>query len=333
MPDLLRYLSAFRYITIVCHPNADPDCIGSAYALMTSISSSIPNSNVTIYAPESINTASHRLINYLKIETSHEIPQETEVFLLVDTSSLDQVPHVKSHISNNRTPYVLLDHHFPDPQTMGGAALAIVRESSSACEIVYDVLKKRNLTPEALDALLVGIIYDSRRFLIRPSSSIKTAAKLIKKGAKPDLAIELLSADQDPSEKMAKLKGAARIRIFRASSWILAFTHVGSFEASVARALTDLGADLAFVINDSVDPLRLTGRSQDHFHNQTGLNLARDIMQPLSEEFSGQGGGHPTAASANLKVSATALMPRILDLLADKLQIQRGLIVEIDTKK
>jgi len=333
LPDLLRYLSAFRYITIVCHPNADPDCIGSAYALMTSITSANPKSNVTIYAPDSINTASHRLVNYLRIELSHEIPQETEVFLLVDTSSLDQVPHVKSHVANNRTPYVLLDHHFPDPQTMKSASLAIVRESSSACEIVYDLLKKRNLTPEALDALLVGIIYDSRRFLVRPNSSITTAARLIKKGAKPELAIELLSADQDPSEKMAKLKGAARIRIFRASSWILGFTHVGAFEASVARALTDLGADLAFVINDSVDPLRLTGRSQDHFYNQTGLNLARDIMQPLSEEFSGQGGGHPTAASANLKASAAALMPRILDLLAGKLQIQRGSIVEIDTKK
>ena len=251
----------------------------------------------------------------------------------MDTSSLDQVPNVKSHIINNGTPYVLLDHHFPDPQTMNNATIAIVRESSSTCEIVYDVLKKQILTSEALEALLVGIIYDSRRFLIRPGQSIKAASKLIKKGVKAELAMELLSADQDPSEKMAKLKGAARTRIFRASSWTLAVTHVGAFEASVARALTDLGADLALVINDSAEPLRLTGRSHDHFYNQTSFNLARDLMQPLAEEFSGQGGGHPTAASANLKTSASSLLPRIFDLIADKLRIQKKSIVEIDTKK
>ncbi|MEM4406399.1 MAG: DHH family phosphoesterase [Candidatus Methanomethylicaceae archaeon] len=333
MPELLVYLSSFRHITIVCHPNADPDCIGSAYALQTSITSTIPSSNVTIYTPDSINTASRRLINYLKIETSQDIPSDTEIFLLVDTSSLDQIPDVKSHILNKGTPYILLDHHFPDQQTMNNAAIAIVRETSSTCEIVYDVLKKQTLTPEALDALLVGLIYDSRRFLIRPSSSVKAAAKLIKRGAKAELAIELLSADQDPSEKMAKLKGAARTRIFRASSWTFAVTHVGAFEASVARALTDLGADLAFVVNDSTEPLRLTGRSQDQFYNQTGLNLARDIMQPLAEEFSGQGGGHPTAASANLKTSLSCLLPRILDLIAERLHIRRDSIIEIDTKK
>jgi len=333
LPDIIGYLSAFRRITIVCHPNADPDCLGSAYALLVSITSTIPASRVTIYTPDSTNTASNRLINYLRIETSQEIPGDTEVFVLVDTPSLDQVPSVKSHITYNRTPFVLLDHHFPDQKTRDAAAIAIVRESSSVCEIVYDILKKRTLTTEALLALLVGIIYDSRRFLIHPASSITTAAKLINRGAKPDLAIELLVAEQDPSEKMAKLKGAARTRIFRAASWTIALTFVGAFEASVARALTELGADLALVINDSSDPLRLTGRSQDYFYNRTGLNLARDLMQPLAEEFLGEGGGHPTAASANLKVSASNLLPRILELIAEKLCIQKGSITEIDTKK
>lgn len=333
MPDFLGLLSAFRKITIVCHPNADPDCIGSAHALYTSIKFSIPGSEVIIYTPESINTTSNRLIDHLKIDTSSEIPPQTEIFILVDTSSLEQVPSVKQYILNNRTPYILIDHHFPDPKTMNNAKLSIVREASSVCEIVYDILKKRTLTQESLDALLVGLIYDSRRFLIRPSSSIMTAAKMIKRGARADLAVELLSAEQDPSEKMAKLKGVARVRIFRASHWTIAITHVGAFEASVARALTDLGADLALVINDSCDPLRITGRSQDQFYTQTGLNLARDLMQPLAEEFSGQGGGHPTAASANLKTSFKSLLPKVLDILAERLQIQRGSIIEIDTKK
>lgn len=265
--------------------------------------------------------------------TSTEIPPHTDIFLLVDTSSLDQVPSVKSQILKKNTPYILLDHHVPDPQTVDKALLAIIRERSSTCEIVYEELNKTCLTREALLGLLVGIIYDSRRFLIHPNSSIKTAANLMRMGAKAELAIHMLSAEQDPSERMAKLKGSARLRLFRASSWIIALTHVGAFEASVAKALTDLGADLALVINESDVFLRLTGRSQDLFYNQTGLNLAKDLMQRLAREFSGQGGGHPTAASANLKVSTNRLLPRILDILAEKLGTQRESVVEIDTKK
>lgn len=333
MPVLLGALSDFKNITIVCHPNADPDCIGSAYALLTAIRSSIHDAKVTIYAPESINTASYRILDYLKMETSAEIPPYTDVFLLVDTSSLDQVPSVKSQILEKHIPYILLDHHVPDAQTVDKALLAIIREKSSTCEIVYEELNKKCLTRDALLGLLVGIIYDSRRFLINPDSSIKTAAKLMRMGAKAELALQMLSAEQDSSERIARLKASARLRLFRASSWIIALTHVGAFEASVARGLTDLGADLALVINDSGDSLRLTGRSQDLFYNKTGLNLAKDLMQRLAGEFSGQGGGHPTAASANLKVSTNRLLPRILDILAEKVGIQKGSIVEIYTKK
>ncbi|MGQ9759337.1 MAG: DHH family phosphoesterase [Candidatus Methanomethylicaceae archaeon] len=333
MRNLLEAFSPFRHITIVCHPNADPDCLGSAYAISTSVESSMPGTSVKIYVPESVNAASSRLLDFLKIHLSTDIPPQTEVFLLVDTSSLDQVPAVKSHVMEKGTPYILVDHHVPDPQTINNAMLAVVWEASSACEIVYEILDKKTFTQEVLEALLVGIIYDSRRFLIRPDTSIITASKLIKMGAKAELALQILSPEQDPSEKMAKLKGSARIRLIRASSWLIAFTYVGAFEASVARALTDLGADLALVINESAEPLRLTGRSQEVFYNQTGLNLASDLMQPLAEEFSGQGGGHPTAASATLNVSTKRLIPRLLEILAERLHILRESMVEIDTKK
>lgn len=333
MADLLRALSPFKHITIVCHPNADPDCLGAAHAISFFIKVSLRDASATIYVPESINTASSRLIEFLKIELSTKIDPQTDMFVLVDTSSLDQVPSVKSWVTCKGTPYILLDHHVSDPQTTNKAMLAIVREASSVCEIVYEILHNMPLTQDVLEALLVGIIYDSRRFLIQPDTSIITASKLIERGAKADQALKILSPEEDSSEKMAKLKGSARTRLFKVSSWIIAITHVGAFEASVARALTDLGADLALVINQSTEALRLTGRSQEIFYNQTGLNLASDLMQPLAKELSGQGGGHPTAASATLNVSAESLLPRLLDILAERLQVSRESIVEIDTKK
>ena len=223
------------------------------------------------------------------------------------------------------------DHHVPDEQTISKAIFSIVREATSTCEIIYETIKDYISDKKILEALLAGIIYDSRRFLINPKKSISLAYELINKGVDIEKILQLLSLEQNFSEKMAKIKGCSRMRIFKASSWIIAFTHVSAFEASVARTLIDIGADLAFVINESEK--RLTGRVREIFYNQTGLNLVTDIIRPLIKKFSGQGGGHPTAASMNLNILTEDLISEVLELVANKLKIQKHLICEINTKK
>ncbi len=191
----------------------------------------------------------------------------------------------------------------------------------------------RALDQRALDALLAGIIYDSRRFLIFPETSIGAAARLVRLGSNPSKVLQLLTSEQDPSERIAKLKGATRLRLFRSSGllgdWIVALTSVGSYEASVARAMTDLGADVAIVISANGKSVRVSARSTDAVFKKTDLNLARDLMKKLAESFPGQGGGHPTAASVNLKGDPGEIESRALSLISDKV----GSLKQIATKK
>jgi len=56
--SLLNFLSRFRHITIVCHPNADPDCIGSAYALLAFLRKRLPDRHAVVLASEGISTVS-----------------------------------------------------------------------------------------------------------------------------------------------------------------------------------------------------------------------------------------------------------------------------------
>jgi nanoRNase/pAp phosphatase (c-di-AMP/oligoRNAs hydrolase) len=331
--SLLDFILGFGNITIVCHPNADPDCIGSAYALITFLRKRLPRGHAVILASEGISMVSERLMDYLQLQPVIDLPEATDLYVLVDTSSIDQVPAVKRAVENGKVPYAIVDHHVSDERTVGDAAFSLVKECSSTCEIIFEALDKKSLNKKAFQALLVGIIYDSRRFLILPDSTILAASKLIDLGAKADLALSLLSLEQDPSERMAKLKGAARLRLYKASDWLIAVTNVGSFEASVARSLTDLGADVALVINEDGKSIRLSGRSTESIFKKTGLNLAKDLMQPIAESFSGQGGGHPTAASVNLKGSLGKVMPLAMDLIASKLCIKGSSIKEIHTKK
>ncbi|MEM2449078.1 MAG: DHH family phosphoesterase [Candidatus Methanomethylicaceae archaeon] len=331
MSDLINLIKNFNFITIVCHPNADPDSIGSAYALYSLFKSF--GIITKIYIPESINLASKPLLEYLKIDLISEIPEESEIFILVDTSSLDQIPNLKYYIKDKKIPYIIIDHHIPDKETIEGAKLSIIKDSSSTCEIIFDILKNYSLDEKALNALLTGIVYDSRRFLIKPKSSIITAYELIIRGADINKVFQFLSSEIDFSEKMAKLKGCARVRLFKISSWIIAITYVGAFEASVAKTLIDIGADASFVINKSNEFVRITGRLEDSFHNKTGLNLVNDIIKPLIEIFPGQGGGHAMAASVNLYNVNEDLISKLLDLISKKLSIPRNSILEVDIKK
>jgi nanoRNase/pAp phosphatase (c-di-AMP/oligoRNAs hydrolase) len=332
LSNLLKILSPFNNIVIVCHPNADIDSLGSAYVLFNFIKNFLNNKNIVIYVPESISSSSIPLIEYLNIEICNEF-LSPDVFILVDISSLNQIPLIKSYVEEKSIPYIVIDHHVPDEQTINKAIFFIVKEATSTCEIIYEIIKNYLTDKKILEALLAGIIYDSRRFLINPKKSISLAYELINKGADIEKILQLLSIEQNYSEKMAKIKGCSRMKIFKASSWIIAFTYVSAFEASVARTLIDIGADFAFVINES--ERRVTGRIREVVYNQVRINLVTDIIKPLIEKYPGQGGGHPTAASANFNVdiSIENLISEILELIASKLNLQKHLICEIDTKK
>ena len=330
MDKLLKFLAGYPRITIVCHPNADPDCIGSAYAISSAIGSIRPEPIVTIFAPDDVNAASKGLIEYLQVEISSSLPGRSDLFLIVDASSLDRVPVVKEAVDAGGVPYAIVDHHVGDRSTIRHASYSLVRKRSSACQVVLEALGK-GLEKKAAQALLVGLIYDSRRFLILPNESLRCASRLVRMGADASLAIRLLTPDEDPSEKMARLKGAGRLRLFKMGDWIVATTRIGSFEASVARALLNLGADVALALNDKGAEWRLSGRSSDAFLERTGVNLARDVMVPLTEA-SGHGGGHPTAASASGHKTQEDLISRALGLISRKLPSGIN-IEEIATKK
>jgi nanoRNase/pAp phosphatase (c-di-AMP/oligoRNAs hydrolase) len=329
VPSFLRFASRFKRVAIVCHPNADPDSIGSACALQEYLRGKCKGMETTILTPDGINSVTERLLAYLSLKVEDEIPRSTDLFLLVDLSSLDQIPSIKEAVESG-IPFAILDHHVPDSSTKERAAFSIIKEKSSTCQVVFETIGSSELSKAALNALLVGLIYDSRRFLISPNQSISSAYRMMELGADPAKAIALLAMEEDPSERMAKLKGAARIKLYKAGRYNIALTNVGSFEASVARALINLGADLALVISENGKEHRISSRSTDAFFKSSGLNLAKDVMQPLAAIFSGHGGGHPTAASTNASCDGESMMSSALGLISKKLGCE---LKEISTKK
>jgi len=332
LPDLLKFLSSYRRVVLLCHPNADPDCIGSAYAIQSALGARDPSVTVSILAPDGVNTASSKLVEYLNVKFAGSLDEACELLVLVDMPSLDQLPEVKEIVVRRKIPYAIIDHHTEEPGCLDGAVYSRLMRTSSTCEIVYRSVPKKYLDRRAIQALLTGLVYDSRRFLIQPNASIRAALKMVRRGADFALALEMLLNEQDISERIARLKGVARVRLYRARDWIFATSSIGAFEASVARSLTDLGADLALVASSDGGKSRITGRLNERFHRATSLNLASCVMHPLAERFSGTGGGHPSAASANLSAQPEEAIAVALALISEKLCLKAGELKEISTR-
>ncbi|MEN3035064.1 MAG: DHH family phosphoesterase [Candidatus Methanosuratincola sp.] len=332
MPDLLEFLSSYGKVVLVCHPNADPDCIGSAYAIKSALQLRSPSVSVSILTPDGVNAASSKLIEYLNVEFETSLDDTCGLLVLVDMPSLDQLPEVKGLVASRQIPYAIIDHHTEESGCLDGAVYSRLMRTSSTCEIVYRSIPKKYLDRRAVQALLTGLVYDSRRFLVQPNASIKAASKMVRRGADFALALEMLLNEQDISERIARLKGVARIRLYRARDWIFATSNIGAFEASVARSLTDLGADLALVVSSEDSRSRITGRLNERFQRSTSLNLASCVMHPMAERFSGTGGGHPSAASAKVSAPPEEAVAAALALISEKLGLKPGEMKEISTR-
>ena len=122
----------------------------------------------------------------------------------------------------------------------------------------------------------------------------------LESGADYDACIRSLIIKADRSERIARLKAASRISVHTIGDWVIATAKIGAYEASACRGIIDLGADVAIVGGKpSKDVVRISVRSTQEFYKETGINLGKDIMEPLGDLIDGKGGGHPNAAGAN----------------------------------
>jgi nanoRNase/pAp phosphatase (c-di-AMP/oligoRNAs hydrolase) len=148
--------------------------------------------------------------------------------------------------------------------------------------------------------LLTGLIFDTRRFYFADVLTLQAAIKLIKYGADYEQCIKALLMRPDRSERIARLKAAGRVNLYTIGDWVIVTSKINAFEASVCRALIDMGADVAIVGGiPSKDVARISSRSTREFSTATAINLGKDVMEPLGDIIGGKGGGHANAAGAN----------------------------------
>jgi nanoRNase/pAp phosphatase (c-di-AMP/oligoRNAs hydrolase) len=286
----------------------------------------MPKIEVEIGAAYGISRLSKHLLQYVPIDVRDQPRiEKADAIVLLDTNTIQQLDNLAEKVKTAKSPIIVIDHHATHPETEQLATLCVTNEdASSTCEIVYNFYKQANIKPNQTEAkaLFLGIAFDTRHFILANSSTLKNIAELIDSGLNVQETLPLLSLPMDLSERVARLKASRRVKLFKMKEWIIALSHVSAYQASAARALIDLGADVAAVAGQKNEKLEVSLRGTREFHKQTGIHLGKDIAKPLGEYIHGMGGGHATAAGANGAEDIEVALKRCLLLLKEKLVSQ-----------
>ena len=309
---------------LICHHNADPDAVFSAYAFKELLNQIRPGNIADILLPGGASTLTKKLIDKYNVITKEDVSiDEYEVIYLLDTASFNQLEEWEDQIKETDIPLIVIDHHAVYPALQEKASLYIHdEEASSACEIVADLYHSHSITPEknVAEALILGISYDSKHLRLAKPKTLRTIADLLEHSEKLSTLLKLLQSEPSKSEKTARLKAAQRLQIHEIDGWTITAAEIGAFQSSVARSFIGLGADVAILAGSEKKQLKVSMRSTDRFYNETSLHLGRDVALALSYEFDGAGSGHPTAAGFNGTGNIEDVLAKSLEVLKEKIE-------------
>ncbi|MEB2836725.1 MAG: DHH family phosphoesterase [Desulfurococcales archaeon] len=309
--ELLRRAARRVRVAVLTHRNADPDAIASALLARRALMEL--GAEPVIMLPEGLSRASKQVLRaaglegipQTRYEEGPEAVPRVEAVVVVDSSNTTQLGGLA--VLAITRPLFLIDHHSPGDLAPHAEDAVLDEASPSATQLVALALEYMGVCPEAREATvgLAGIIYDTRRYSIADAGSFKASAYLISCGGDYERALKALQGGRDQgsgldyAERVARLKAAQRMVTSRiCEELIVAVTRVGAYESSAARALVDLGADVAVVVGGKGAELRVTLRLSRRAL-ETGLR-ADELASYIAGKHGGRGGGHAAAGMAHV---------------------------------
>ncbi|MCE4627677.1 MAG: DHHA1 domain-containing protein [Desulfurococcales archaeon] len=268
---------------------------------------SIYGSRSVVVAPEGVSRASKRILEELGVSGVFagvvDRSLEPAMLVVVDTANPAQLSPYE-WLLEQAIEVVVIDHHMEGTIRDIADTALVIPEAASTSEIVAfsGSLLRIPFSPVTASALLAGILFDTRNLRITGPFTAEALGYLLDMGADQGLVARVAreTRERDTSERIALLKAMSRLRFARACRDILiAVTHVGSFESSVARALLDIGADVAVVAKDTREGVRVSVRTSPRAEG-AGIT-ALDIARYIGEKLGGEAGGHPSAAGVSIR--------------------------------
>jgi phosphoesterase RecJ-like protein len=235
--DIDRVADAIRAgdrFLLTTHENPDGDALGSLLATHRILETLGKDSLMFLAAKEFPLPVEYRFLPLE--EVFHEPPADIadRVVVFLDCGNIDRMP--VDFLQNGDNTLINIDHHH-DNTRFGTVNLVDVKASCTA-EIVYDLtgLLDVQLTPEIANALYVGLVTDTGKFMYENTDarSHRMAAGLIEAGVEVNEVYRRLY-EHAPAEKL-KLLARALEGITLRDGGRLAVTYISREDYSVTGA-------------------------------------------------------------------------------------------------
>ena len=295
-------------LVISSHRKTDVDGLACAFAL----NKILPNS---IIATDELDDSARQLAEKLGIKTvllSSLNKKEFAGLVVVDTASYTLLEPAREW-----NILLVIDHHHPEGRDMAAKWFIIDEHSPSTAEIVASLIPE--VSKEVAFALAAAIVSDTARFKSSTAGTFSQLGDLMKKSeADYKELLEIAEPEQRPDVKVAILKAFQRVSFSYVSGLVIATSEVGANESDAAQAISE-AADVAFVASwkDRERETRISARARKSV--PIPLN---EVMKEVGVSLGGNGGGHPKAAGASVKVHTAEALRACVDAFSTRLIIK-----------
>ena len=306
------------FIVIIPHELADLDALASSIILLRKLKKD--GKKAIIYAP-SISRETRDLLNMLLIseilnEISVEEPNENEfVVILVDFANPQRSGEKIYKIINQAKAVFSIDHH--ETEIPEGIEICLINQPSITQFLVSSFFTEGIFDNKLAKLAIAGILQDTAMLQHADRNSF-VALNMLREFEDYKKIIQILKKRQRSiDERIARFKGIKRAKLIRLDDLLIAVSEVGSFEASVASALIQIGADIGIVLTKT----RESGKSYYRISSRTNvqwLNLGK-IMMEVAKKFGGVGGGHKGAAGLMISTENVNKKEEIIKEIIEKI--------------
>lgn len=158
---ILDELKGCRTIGISGHENPDGDCAGSCMGLALYLRKTMPEARVDVFLEPLREELFHNIPGADTIITNFKTDVNSyDAFIILDTAK-DRISGAEV-LFDNAEKTINIDHHVSNPGT--GMVNYVNGSSSSACELVYEVIDRDQIDTDIAQALYIGIVTDTGCF-------------------------------------------------------------------------------------------------------------------------------------------------------------------------
>ncbi|MBR1739586.1 MAG: DHH family phosphoesterase [Ruminococcus sp.] len=303
----------FRKVLIMGHRFADLDAVGSATGLCCALRCVVPQCYVVVDREKNLSQTLIKYIDENELTNYYISPEEGLNMLDGDTLVIVVDTHNPAIVESPEIievakSMVVIDHH---RRMVNGIepliASCLEPGASSAAELVTEIIElwgdRVHINAHAAEALLSGIMLDTKNFVMRTGVTTFEAAAFLKKAGADTVKVKQLFANSIETyhQKSSIINSA---HVYRKCAIAMADGGFSNVRIAASQAADEMlgitGVNASFVMYLQGDTVNISARSMGVFNVQI-------IMESLG------GGGHLTMAACQLKTDVETAKRRLND--------------------